>query len=202
MNLSPVGVVGPVWDVEGRKSTAEGFLSGTPAVDSPESLPPAGDPSAARLCSDTGRGGTSLQAAGGLVAGGAWEPGLQVQPPASAPWICKNVPLPRFPHLSSESQWRGGWGDASSLRTWSALRRGAGEAGWSLAVLEQCSDMRSGVDLGTFSSPACPLPSLPFLLPGVLQVTLLRAQVKSETQGSDHRHPGGTSVCKRVHEHE
>ena len=83
-----------------------------------------------------------------------------------------------------------------------ALSGWAGEEGRSVAVLEQCSDTRPGVDLGTFSSPACSQPSLPPPPPGVLQLASLQAQVKSETQGSDHRHSGGVSVCKCVREHE
>lgn len=38
--------------------------------------------------------------------------------------------------------------------------------------------------------------------PGGLQVASLRAQAKSEAQGSDHRRSGGVSVCKCVREHE
>ena len=136
INLSPSGAAGSVWGCRENKVNSRGCLEWFPPVDSPESL-----------------------VAGGSAAGGAWEPGLQVQSHAAALWLCKDVPLPRFPHLSSESQRKVGWGDALSLRTCPALRGWTGEEGQSLAVLEQCSDMQSGVDLGIFSSPACPRPS-------------------------------------------
>lgn len=173
ISLSPSGVVGSVWGCRGNKVNSRGFLEWYPPVDSLASLPPAGD----ALHSPAGvrhrRGRCQLQAAGSSAADGAWEPGLQVQSCAAAPWLCKNVPLPRFPHLSSESQWRVGWGDASSLRTCPALSGWAGEEGQSVAVLEQCSDTWSGVDLGTFSSPAGSRPSPPPPPPGVLQVASL-----------------------------
>ena len=159
INLSPSGAAGSVWGCRENKVNSRGCLEWFPPVDSPESLPPAGD----TLCRPAGvgrrRGWHRLQAAGGSAAGGAWEPGLQVQSHAATLWLCKDVPLPRFPHLSSESQWKVGWGGASSLRMRPALRGWTGEEGQSLAVLEQCSDMQSAVDLGAFSSPACPRPS-------------------------------------------
>lgn len=172
ISLSPSRVVGSVWGCRGIKVNSRGFLEWYPPVDSAKSLPPAGDALPA-LQGQTLEGQRQMQAAGSSAVDGAWEPGLHVQSRVAAPWLCKNVPLPWFPHLSNESQWRVRYGDASSLRMCPALSGWAGEEGRSVAVLEQCSDTRSRVDLGTFSSPACSQPSLPPPPPGVLQVASL-----------------------------
>lgn len=158
MSLSPVGVVGPVWGCRGKQVNSRGFLEWDPHCGLTGVPVTCWD--ALRCSAGVGHRRGRHQPAGCGRLGGGW--GLGARTPGSVPCgrslALQERPLPRFPHLSSESQWRVRWGDASNLRTWSALRGGAGEEGRSLAILEQCSDTRSGVDMGTFSSPACPLP--------------------------------------------
>lgn len=175
-------------------------MSGIPIVDSPESLPPDGD--AFRRSAGAGhrRGGTSLQAARWRAGPGSqnsrFSP-LRPLPGSARTSLCLSF-------LICPVSLSGGADGLTPRVSGRGLPSGTGQGKWDGPWLSWSSVQTRG-PVWTWA-PSAHRPALclrlPLLLLGGLQVASLRAQVKSETQGSDHRHPSGMSVCKRVHEHE
>lgn len=132
--------------------------------------------------------------AGSSAAKRAWEARTPGSVPAAALWLTKDVPLPRFPHLSSESHcWKVGWGDASSLRTCpcpQGLDREEGTSPWlSWSSVQTCSRCGLGHLQLTAACRGLTLPPSSRGPPGGLR----QAGRKVETQFR-HRYSSGMSA--------